>query len=157
MDGNTASAAPLQGGDRIFERVPDALDGGGVDGPRIEVETEAGDVFAEDLDLPSAFVQHTLDDIGNNHAANALHRDRWQRARRHDVAHEDVGLVADDDMSRLGDRLEALREINLGTNGGIVHAVDTAEIADVAEAGVDPHAHTERLFRTRSTPFHIEL
>ena len=81
----------------------------------------------------------------------------WQRARRHDVAHKSVGLVADDDMSRLGDRLEPRREINLGTDGGVVHAVDAAEIADVAEAGVDAHAHAERLFRTRATPFDIEL
>ena len=78
---------------------------GGVDGPGIEVEVEAGHVFAEDLDLPPRFVQHALHDIGNHHAANALHRDLRQRARRHDVAHENVGVVADDDMSGLGDRL----------------------------------------------------
>jgi len=150
-------AASLQRGNRISERRPNALQRGGVDGPGIEVEIEAGHVFAEDLNLPPRFIQHTLYDIGNHRAANALYRDLWQRARRYDVAHKSVGLVADDDMSRLGDRLETRREINLGTDGSIVHAVDAAEVANVAEASVDTHAHAERLFRTRAPPFDIEL
>src|SRR6516164_11228814 len=48
----SALAAVLQGGNRILKRRPNALDGGSVDGPGIEVEIEAGHVFAEDLDLP---------------------------------------------------------------------------------------------------------
>ena len=34
----------------------------GVDGPGIEIEIEAGHVFAKDLNLPPRFVQHTLHD-----------------------------------------------------------------------------------------------
>ena len=135
------SAAPLKRSDGILKRRPNALDGGGVDGPGIEVEIEAGHVFAEDLNLPPRFIKHPLHDIGNHRSANALYRDLWQRACRYNVAHENVGVVADDYMSRLGDRLETRREINLGTDGGIVHAVSAAEVADVAEAGVDAHAH----------------
>src|SRR5262249_24073440 len=60
-------------------------------------------------------------------------------------------------MSRFGDRLETRREINLGTDGRILHAVDTAEIADLAETGVAPHSNAERLFRPRVAPFDIQL
>src|SRR4026207_1311864 len=55
-------APPLKGGNGILKRRPNAFDGGGVDGPWIEVEVEAGHVFAEDLDLPPRFVQHAFND-----------------------------------------------------------------------------------------------
>src|SRR5262245_51697413 len=91
--------APLQRGNCISERRPNALERGGVDGPGIEVEIEAGHVLAEDLDLPPGFVEHALHDIGNHRAVDSLYRDLWQGARRHDVTHDGIGLVADDDMS----------------------------------------------------------
>ena len=52
----------------------------------------------------------------------------------------------------LGDRLEARREVRLGADDRVVHAVGAAEIADVAVAGVDAHAHAERLLDAAPAP-----
>ena len=45
----------------------------------------------------------------------------------------------------LGDRLQPRGEVRLGADDRVVHPVVAAEIADVAEAGIDAHAHAERL------------
>jgi hypothetical protein len=95
-------------------------------------------------------------EASNDFLARIPRRSRTISRRRSTRAFS-AGVIADDDVSRFGDRLEARGEINLGTDCGVFHAMHAAEIADVAEAGVDTHAHAERLFRARSTPFDIEL
>ena len=124
---------------------PNVLRRAGVDHAGVEIEIEPGHVFAEDFDLLSVAIEHALDRIGNHLAADALHGDRRQRVRRHDVAHQRIGLVADHDMAGLGDRLQARGEVRLGADDRIVHAVGAAEIADVAVAGIDAHADAERV------------
>jgi len=54
------------------------------------------------------------------------------------------GLVADHDLAAFRDALQAQGQVRLGADDGVVHAVVAAEISDVAEAGVDAHAHHER-------------
>ena len=65
--------------------------------------------------------------------------------------------VADDDVARLRDRLQPRRQIRLGPDDGVVHPIAAAEVADVAEAGIDAHAHAERVFDPFVAPFGIEL
>src|SRR5262249_16662322 len=48
-------------------------------------------------------------------------------------------------------------EISLGADDRVIHPVVAAEIADVAEAGVDAHAHAEGLLDAALAPLHVEL
>ena len=58
--------------------------------------------------------------------------------------------------SGLRHRLQACGKIGLGADDRIVHAVVAAEIADIAVAGVDAHAHAERLLDPGVAPFGVE-
>src|SRR5438876_30848 len=82
---------------------------------------------------------------------------RGKRTRTYHVAHEHEGLVAQDDPARLRDRLQTRGEIGLGADDRVIHPVVAAEIADVAEAGVDAHPHAEGLFDAALSPLHVEL
>ena len=58
--------------------------------------------------------------------------------------------MSDEDPAELSMRLQPRGQIHLVTNDGIVHPVLTAEIANSAEASVDPDAQLEWLFEPRS-------
>ena len=53
--------------------------------------------------------------------------------------------------------LQPRGEVRLGTDDRIVHPVVAAEIADIAEAGIDAHPHPERLLDAALAPFGIQL
>jgi hypothetical protein len=77
--------------------------------------------------------------------------------RDQDIPHQCVGLVADHDVSRFGDQLQARREVRLGSDDRIVHPVGAAEISDVAVAGIDTHPDAERVLHALIPPFHVQF
>ena len=107
--------------------------------------------------LPLPFLFHEpVHGIGDDRAADALHRDRRQRVRPHHVAHERVRLVGEHDPAGLGDRLEARREVRLGADDRVLDAVLAAEVPDVAEARVDAHADAERALDAVAAPLRVQ-
>src|SRR6476660_5461067 len=60
--------------------------------------------------------------------------------------YERIRLIPDDDVSGLRDRLQPCGKVRFRADDRVIHAVATAEIPDVAEAGIDAHAYAERVF-----------
>src|SRR6516164_5101677 len=131
------AAAQLQLGDDALERPTHALRRRRIDRIGIDEEVEPGIVLVDDLRSFARRGDAALDRVGHDRVGDALQRDRLQRARAHHVAHEHEGLVAQHDPARLRNRLQTRGEIGLGADDRVVHPVVAAEIADVAETGVD--------------------
>ena len=63
-------------------------------------------MLTENSDVLAGSIEHAADEIGNDFAADAFHRNRRQRAGDNGVADQRVGLVTDDDLAGFGDRLQ---------------------------------------------------
>src|SRR3546814_246771 len=108
-------------------------------------------LFRSDVHAVAVGVEHAgrrldglaLHHVGHHLAVDALHVHRIELAHLRQVLHQGAGLVGDHDAARLGNRLQAGGEVRLGTDDGVVHAAAAAEVADVAVARVDAHAHHE--------------
>src|SRR5581483_9058610 len=103
------------------------------------------------------FLDQTFDHIGHYFTADAFHLNRRDRPRAHHVADERIGFVAQHDAAGLGDGLQPRRQIRFRADDRVIHAVFAAEIADIAEAGVDAHAGAEWLLDPALAPFGVKL
>src|SRR6516165_10076086 len=128
-----------------------------VDHCRIEVEIEPGNVLAEDPYLGAGSIEHTLDRIGDHVSAYALHGDRRERMRDQHTSHQRIGLITDDDAPGLGNRLEARGKVRFGADNRVIHAVTAAEIAHIAETGIDAHTYTKGVLDALVAPLGIEF
>ena len=65
--------------------------------------------------------------------------------------------MSDQDSVQLSMGLQPRGQIHLVANDGVVHPVLAAEIADGAEARIDPDAQLEWLFRAQIQPLELQL
>jgi hypothetical protein len=114
-------------------------------------------VLGNDRVLDRFFAFCRVDHIRHNRPAYALQRERLKRAPTHDVAHQDEGLVAENNFARLSDGLQAGGEVRFRANDRVVHTLLAAEVSDVAVPGIDAHASPERLLDALLAPFDVEL
>ena len=113
-------------------------------------------MLTENSDVLAGSIEHAADEIGNDFAADAFHRNRRQRAGDNGVADQRVGLVTDDDLAGFGDRLQPRGEVRLRSDDCVVPAIVAAEISDVAETRIDAHANLERVLNSAAAPFCVE-
>ena len=112
-------------------------------------------MLAENLNLGAGAVKNAVDRVGNYVAADPLHGDRRQLVCDQHASYQRVGFIADDDVARFRNRLQPRRQVRFGADDRVVHPVGAAEIADVAEAGVDAHPHPERVLDPFVAPLGI--
>src|SRR5215831_20336561 len=96
---------------------------------------------------------NVVDNVGNDFAVNAFHRDRSQRLHDDHVAYKRVRLITDHDLSGLGNGLQARGQIGFGTDDCVTHPVTASETAaDIAQARIYPHTDAEGMLDSDVAP-----
>src|SRR6516164_2999623 len=99
-------------------------------------------------------IKNLVDDVRNDFAANAFHRDRSQRLCDDHVAYERVRLITDYYMSGLGNGLQARGQIGFRTDDCVIDPVGAPETsANVAKSRIYPHADAQGILDSDVAPF----
>src|SRR5262249_50485276 len=98
-------------------------------------------------------IKNVIDDVRNDFAANAFHRDWSQRLCDDHVVHERVRLITDYYMSGLGNGLQARGQIGFGTDDCVIDPVGAPKTsADIAKSRIYSHADAQGMLDSNAAP-----